>query len=243
MYSCRNIALVILWRSSSRNSGSIHGHSSAVALIRCHCLPPPVHSVQKNPRLPLGVLISHRSPFPTASAGRIARYSLSSTRDASSISINDTLENPRDVFSLCGSPTIRDRFGNAIEISFVPSPRTLIPSRLTNSSALRINSPLCLSLGASTSIRLSGRQYARCTAFAAATVDLPHCRVQFTMPRRPPRSTDSCSGFGSKPSRCRVNSTISGISSDLPSAPPIKSRRLRVNLDLLPDSDQNSLII
>src|SRR6266851_9551227 len=173
MYSCRNNASVIFLRSSARNSASIHGHSSAVALIRCHCLPPPVHSVQKNPRLPLGVLISHRSPFPTASVGRIARYSLSPTRDASSTSINDTLENPRDVVSSCGSPTIRDRFGKAIEISFVPSPRTLIPSRLTNSSALRITSPLCLPLGDSTSIRLSGWQNARCTALAAATVDFP----------------------------------------------------------------------
>src|SRR5258708_22869256 len=182
MYSCRKNASVILWRSSSRNSGSIQGHSIAVALIRCHRSPPPVHSVQKNPRLPLGVIISHRSPFPTASAGRIARYNLSSTRDASSISINDTLENPRAVFSLCGSPTIRDRFGKAIEISFVPSPRTLIPSRLTNSSALRINSPLCLSLGDSTSIRLSGWQNARCTALAAAPVHFPPHPLQLTLP-------------------------------------------------------------
>src|SRR5438309_2083570 len=80
MYSCRNNASAIFLRSSARNSASIHEHSSAVALIRCHCSPPPVHSVQKNPRLPLGVLISHRSPFPTASVGRIARYRSSPTR-------------------------------------------------------------------------------------------------------------------------------------------------------------------
>src|SRR6266566_2000927 len=157
-------------------------------------------------------------------------------------SIKDTLKNPRRVASLCGSPTIRDPFGNAIEISFAPSPRTLIPSRLTNSSALRTNSPLCLALGDSTSIRLSGWQYARCTAFAAATVDLPHCRVQFTMPRRPPRSTNSCKGFGSKPSRCRVNSTISGISSDLPSVFPIKVRPFKVRIEFLPVTHQGRLI-
>jgi hypothetical protein len=47
------------------------------------------------------------------------------------------------VVSFSGSPTIRDPFGNAIDNSLCPSPRTLTPSRRTNSFALRKNSPLC----------------------------------------------------------------------------------------------------
>ena len=46
-----------------------------------------------------------------------------STRDASSISSKDTFENPRTLASFCGNPTIRDPFGNAIDISLSPSPR------------------------------------------------------------------------------------------------------------------------
>jgi hypothetical protein len=100
------------------------------------------------------VLISHNAPRLTASIGRIALYRSSLTRDASSTSSSATAENPRTVASFPGSPTIRDPFGNATERSFSPSPFGFIPSRITNSSAFRRNSPLCRALGLTTSDKL-----------------------------------------------------------------------------------------
>ena len=132
------------------------------------------------------MLSSHKSPSPTASIGRSARYIASSTREASSISSIETAENPRTVPSIPGSPTIRDPFGSTSEISLSPSPSRLIPSIGTMSAAFRTNSPDCRYDGLATSTRLFGRVNARCTAFAAAIVDLPHCRVQFRIPASPP---------------------------------------------------------
>src|SRR5207249_4148591 len=73
----------------------------------------------------------------------------------------------------CGSPTIRDPLGNRIELRLFPSLRTLIPSRLTNSSAFNRNSPLGRKHGLSSRIRLPGTEIARCTALTAITVDFP----------------------------------------------------------------------
>ncbi len=163
----------------------IRGHSVAGARIRSHSGPPFAHVSQKNPRLPYGVLISHNAPSLVASIGRIARYTSSLTRDASSTSSSDTAENPRIVASVPGSPTIRDPFGSASDISLSPSPFGRIFSLRTNPAAFRRNSPLCRALGLTTSVRLPASVYAWCTAFAAVIVDFPHCREQFRIPRLP----------------------------------------------------------
>src|SRR2546428_4629782 len=68
MYSCRNQSPPLA-RSSSSTRGEIREHSVAGTEIRSHRSPPHVHSSQKNPRIPYGVLISHRSPSLTASVG------------------------------------------------------------------------------------------------------------------------------------------------------------------------------
>jgi len=143
--------------------------------------------------------------------GRSARYIASVTREASSISSIDTFENPRTVPSIPGSPTILDPFGKTSEIALLPSPFTGNPSAATISAAFRTNSPDCRYVGLATSTRLFGQVNARCTAFAAAIVDLPHCRVQLRMPRfASDRSTSACFSSGSIPSRVRANSTASG---------------------------------
>src|SRR5207249_1248981 len=67
------------------------------------------------------------------------------------------------------------------------------------------------SVGATTSVRLSGRENARYTAFAAATVDFPHCLVQFTITLRPARNTIACISSAGNPSESLTNSTTSGI--------------------------------
>jgi hypothetical protein len=87
-----------------------------------------------------------------------------------------------------------------------PSPRGTIPMRRTIPDALRKNSALCRSPGLANRIRLPGRQKARWTALAAATVDFPHCREQFKIPRRAVEaSTAACRSSGKKPSRVRAN--------------------------------------
>src|ERR1039457_3452996 len=96
------------------------------------CPAPAAHVSWKNPRLPFGVLISHNAPSLVASIGRIARYTSSLTRDASSTSNSRTAENPRIVASVPGSPTMRDPFGSASEISLSPSPVGRIFSWRTN---------------------------------------------------------------------------------------------------------------
>ena len=53
----------------------------------------------------------------------------------------DTFENPRTRASFCGSPTIRDPFGKAIDSALLPSRRTGIPRRRTNSAAFRKETP------------------------------------------------------------------------------------------------------
>ena len=75
-------------------------------------------------------------------------------RKSADVSSSDTAENPRIVPSVPGSPTIRDPFGNASEISLSPSPFGRIPSRSRNSEAFRTNSPLCLAVGLTTRVRL-----------------------------------------------------------------------------------------
>src|SRR5579872_410025 len=72
-YSCRNTSSPLFARSSSRNRAEIRGQSGAPTLILSHPSPPRSHSSQKNPCFPSGVLISHKSPSPTASIGRTAR--------------------------------------------------------------------------------------------------------------------------------------------------------------------------
>jgi hypothetical protein len=65
---------------------------------------------------------------------------------------------------------------------------------------LRRNSAFCRALGLTTSVRLSGTVKAWCTAFAAVTVDFPHCRVQFTTTRRlRVASTRACAASGWNP--------------------------------------------
>ena len=82
--------------------------------------------------------------------------------------------------------------------------------RCANPSALRTNSPLCHPLGLTTSVRLSPTVYAWCTAFAAVTLDLPHCRVQFRIPRwLSEASRRSCAASGSKPSFSLTQSAAS----------------------------------
>src|SRR5262249_21309455 len=151
--------------------------------IFSHSGPPRSQVFQKKPCLANGVLITHKEPWLIASIGRTASYITSSTRDASSITSIETAENPRTVSSFPGSPTIRDPFGKANETSLSPSPRGRIPSLPAKIAAFLTNSPLCRDDGDTTITRLSGFVYARCTALAAVTVDLPHCRVQFTITR------------------------------------------------------------
>lgn len=101
-----------------------------------------------------------------------------------------TAENPRIVPSFPGSPTIREPFGNCNDSSLSPSPFRFTPSRRASPAVFRRNSPLCRALGLCS------------TAFTAVTVDLPHCRVQFRIPRLAPLlSTRSCHASGSNPSR------------------------------------------
>src|SRR5258708_2771625 len=120
-YSCWNHISPSSSRSSSRNSFEIHGHSVPFAVIPCHLSSPPLDFSQKNPCCPFAVLSTHRPPSPTASIGRSVLYISSLTRDASSISSSDTAEKPRTLSALSGSPTIRDPFGYAIEMSLTPS--------------------------------------------------------------------------------------------------------------------------
>ena len=153
------------------------------------------------------MLISHNVPSLTASIGRIARYRSSLTRAASSTSSSDTAENPRTVASFPGSPTIRDPFGNTSDISLSPSPFGRIPSFRTNPAAFRRNSPVCRALGLTTSVRLSASVAAWYTAFAAVTVDFPHCRVQFiTTLALCVVSTRSCAASGWNPRFCLTHS-------------------------------------
>src|SRR5258708_17788146 len=126
-YSCASHVSPMAVLSSSRNSFVIRSHSVAGTDILSHSFPPFAHAFQKNPRFPHGVLISHRSPFVTASIGRRALYIASSTRDASSISSRDTAEKPRTVSSVPGNPTMRLPFGNNKDILLSPSPRARDP--------------------------------------------------------------------------------------------------------------------
>ena len=105
-------------------------------------------------------------------------------------------------------PTIRDRFGSSSDSSLSPSPFTATLNRRTNSPALRRNSAVCRALGLTTSVRLSGAVYAWCTAFAAVTVDFPHCRVQFIATRRlRVASTRVCAASGWNPNFCLTHSS------------------------------------
>jgi len=58
----------------------------------------------------------------------------------------------------------------------------------------------------------------------AVTVDFPHCRVQFTIPRRPPRSTSACFSSGSNRSRSRANVTASTVSAAFFRTVPSRTR-------------------
>jgi hypothetical protein len=65
-------------------------------------------------------------------------------------------------------------------------------------------------LGLATSTRLSGTVKTRYSAFAAVTVDFPHCREQFKIPRfAVDRSTSACRASGWKHKRVLANSTSS----------------------------------
>src|ERR1039458_5672985 len=156
-YSCRKHRSPITFRSSSKKLCLIRAHSVAGARIRSHSGPPRAHVSWKNPRLPFGVLISHNAPSLVASIGRIARYTSSLTRDASSTSNSRTAENPRIVASVPASPTMPDPLGSASEISLSPSPVGRIFSWRTNPAAFFRNSPLCLALGLTTRDRKSTR--------------------------------------------------------------------------------------
>src|ERR1017187_4118217 len=203
-YSCRKHRSPITFRSSSKKLCLIRAHSVAGARIRSHSGPPRAHVSWKNPRLPFGVLISHNAPSLVASIGRIARYTSSLTRDASSTSNSRTAENPRIVASVPGSPTMRDPLGSASEISLSPSPVGRIFSLRTNPAAFFRNSPLCLALGLTTSVRLPLSVNAWWTALAAVIVDFPHCREQFRIPRllRVP-NTRACKASAPSPSSPR----------------------------------------
>ena len=156
------------------------------------------------------MLISHKSPSPTASIGRSARYKSSPTRDASSITSIESAENPRIFGSLAGNPTILDPFGSSSESLLYPSLRGRISRLSTIPSAFLIHSPLCRSPGLATSTVHFATVNARWTAFAAATVDFPHCRVQFRIPRFAfDRSISRCDSSASSPRRVLANSTAS----------------------------------
>ena len=56
-------------------------------------------------------------------------------------------------------------------------------------------------------VKLFATVYAWCTAFAAVTVDFPHCRVQFIATRRlRVVNTRSCAASGSNPKLCLTHS-------------------------------------
>jgi hypothetical protein len=152
-----------------------------------------------------------REPVEYYERGRSALYIASSTRDASSISSILTAEYDRTFASFPGSPTILDRFGSSSESLFLPSRRMGTSMWISMSSAFCSHSPLCRSPGLATSTRHFGTVNARCSAFATDTVDFPHCRVQFKIPRLDvDRSTAHCGSSGSSPNRPRANSTASG---------------------------------
>ena len=64
-----------------------------------------------------------------------------------------------------------------------PSPFGVTRKALTNVAAFRSHSADCRSEGLATSTRLPGCVHARCTAFAADTVDFPHWREHNRIPR------------------------------------------------------------
>jgi hypothetical protein len=109
-----------------------------------------------------------------------------------------------------GNPTILDPFASISDTALSPSPRGLTPIRNSILFAFRIHSADCLLLGLDTSTRLSGTVNTRYSAFATVTVDFPHCREQFKIPRfAVDRSTSACRPSGRNPSRVRANSTSS----------------------------------
>jgi hypothetical protein len=98
-------------------------------------------------------------------------------------------------------------FGNNTLTGLSPSPRASTPNARTKSFVLRRNSRLCRSVGVATRTSDPGTVYARCTAFAAVTVDLPHCREQFKIPRLAEElRTAACLGSGWKDKRSRAKS-------------------------------------
>jgi hypothetical protein len=109
-----------------------------------------------------------------------------------------------------GNPTILDPFGSSSETALSPSPRGAIPTRLTIPFAFRIHSADCRLLGLETSTRHPGLVNPRYSAFTTVTVDFPHCREQFKIPRfAVDRSTPACCSSGWKPKRVLANSTSS----------------------------------
>lgn len=104
-HSCRNIHEPSDRRSCSRNAGEIREQSDARAIVRCH--PSPCdHSDQYHPRIPHAVERQINLPSETASIGRTAAYSSSSTRAPSSMMRRATFAKPRTVPSEPGRLTI-----------------------------------------------------------------------------------------------------------------------------------------
>ena len=96
----------------------------------------------------------------------------------------------------------------------------------TSAEAFRKNSALCRSQGLATSTKDPGRVNARCTAFAAATVDFPHCREQFRIPRfAVDRSTSICFASGANPSRVSAKLPASSSASAAGRVPFFRERR------------------
>jgi hypothetical protein len=82
--------------------------------------------------------------------------------------------------------------------------------RLTIPRAFRIHSADCLLLGLDTNTKLSRAVNTRYSAFTTVTVDFPHCREQFKIPRfAADRSTSACRSSGRNPNRVLANSTSS----------------------------------
>jgi hypothetical protein len=82
--------------------------------------------------------------------------------------------------------------------------------RISMRFAFRIHSADCRLLGLDTSTKLSRTENTRYSAFATVTVDFPHCREQFKIPRfAVDRSTSACRSSGLNPSRVLANSTSS----------------------------------
>jgi hypothetical protein len=105
---------------------------------------------------------------------------------------------------------VLDPFGSSNESLLYPSPTGRISRLSTIPSAFLINSPLCRSPGLATITVHFATVNARWTAFAAATVDFPHCRVQFRIPRFAlDRSISLCGSSASSPRRVLANSTAS----------------------------------